>query len=148
MLTWYFGAALLFSPHCFCPGSSSCGLCLVSAQGGAPTVSSTGVAPPLSLCQGAALGLCGCPRCRFGLLLDWFALWSPLKAVHPLLLQIFDELDQAGFLLAKETLEDGLPMHDGKGDVRKCPYYAAKQDGGRSCLSKTLLQGGRVSVLH
>lgn len=58
-------------------------------------------------------------------------------------MQIFDELDQAGFLLAKETLEDGLPMHDGKGDVRKCPYYAAKQDGGAlegsSCPFRTAL---------
>lgn len=54
-------------------------------------------------------------------------------AVDPLPLQIFDELDQAGSLLAKETLEDGLPVHDGKGDVRKCPYYTAK-DKGRSCL--------------
>lgn len=59
---------------------------------------------------------------------------SPVMAVHPLLLQIFNELDQAGSLLAKETLEDALPMHDGKGDVRKCPYYAAKPDRGRSCL--------------
>lgn len=63
-------------------------------------------------------------------------------------MQVFSELDQAGSLLAKETLEDGLPVHDGlpthsrlptqdglpvhdgKGDVRKCPYYAAKLDQG------------------
>ena len=56
-------------------------------------------------------------------------------AVDPLHLQIFSELDQAGSLLAKETLEDGLPVHDGKGDVQKCPYYAAKQDKGRSRVS-------------
>lgn len=24
-------------------------------------------------------------------------------------------------------------MHNGKGDVRKCPYYIANQDKGRSC---------------
>lgn len=45
-------------------------------------------------------------------------------------MQVFNELDQAGSLLAKETLEDGLPMHNGKGDMRKCPYYAAGQDKG------------------
>ncbi|XP_037363573.1 heme oxygenase 2 [Talpa occidentalis] len=45
-------------------------------------------------------------------------------------MQIFNELDQAGSLLAKEAVEDGLPVHDGKGDVRKCPYYTAKQDKG------------------
>ncbi|XP_076998061.1 heme oxygenase 2 [Tamandua tetradactyla] len=45
-------------------------------------------------------------------------------------MQIFSELDQAGSLLAKEALKDGLPVHDGKGDVRKCPYYAAEQDKG------------------
>ncbi|XP_003417786.1 heme oxygenase 2 isoform X2 [Loxodonta africana] len=45
-------------------------------------------------------------------------------------MQIFSELDQAGSMLAKETLEDGLPVHDGKGDLRKCPYYTAKQDKG------------------
>ncbi|XP_040491325.1 heme oxygenase 2 [Ursus maritimus] len=58
-------------------------------------------------------------------------------------MQIFNELDQAGSLLAKETLEDALPMHDGKGDVRKCPYYAAKPDRGAlegsSCPFRTAL---------
>ncbi|XP_008139857.1 heme oxygenase 2 isoform X2 [Eptesicus fuscus] len=67
-------------------------------------------------------------------------------------MQVFNELDQAGSLLAKEILEDGLPVHNGKGDVRKCPYYTANQDKGalegRSCpfgialavLSKPSLQ--------
>ncbi|KAM7148444.1 heme oxygenase 2 isoform 1-T4 [Molossus nigricans] len=50
-------------------------------------------------------------------------------------MEIFNELDQAGSMLAKETLEDELPMHNGKGDVRKCPYYADKQ-------VKGALQGG------
>uniref|UniRef100_H0XQU7 Heme oxygenase 2 n=1 Tax=Otolemur garnettii TaxID=30611 RepID=H0XQU7_OTOGA len=45
-------------------------------------------------------------------------------------IQIFNELDQAGSTLAIKTLEDGLPVHDGKGDVRKCPYYIAQQDKG------------------
>ncbi|XP_044089647.1 heme oxygenase 2 [Neovison vison] len=58
-------------------------------------------------------------------------------------MQIFNELDQAGSVLARETREDGLPMHDGKGDVRKCPYYAAKPDRGAlegsSCPFQTAL---------
>lgn len=57
-------------------------------------------------------------------------------------MQIFDELDQAGSLLAKETLEDGLPVHDGKGDLRKCPYYTAKDKGAleaSSCPFRTAL---------
>lgn len=45
--------------------------------------------------------------------------------------QIFSELDQAGSMLARETQEDGLPMHDGKGDIHKCPFYAAQPDKGR-----------------
>ncbi|KAL6060286.1 hypothetical protein STEG23_004175 [Scotinomys teguina] len=45
-------------------------------------------------------------------------------------MQIFSELDQAGSMLARETQEDGLSVHDGKGDVRKCPYYAAQTDKG------------------
>lgn len=58
-------------------------------------------------------------------------------------MEIFNELDQAGSMLARETLEDELPMHNGKGDVRKCPYYADKQDKGalegRSCPFQTAL---------
>lgn len=61
--------------------------------------------------------------------------------VAPLLLQVFNELDQAGSLLAKEIMEDGLPVHNGKGDVRKCPYYTANQDKGRSCIFRALLLG-------
>ncbi|XP_008567320.1 PREDICTED: heme oxygenase 2 [Galeopterus variegatus] len=45
-------------------------------------------------------------------------------------MQIFNELDRAGSALARETLDVGLPVHDGKGDVRKCPFYAAAQDKG------------------
>ncbi|CAK6444737.1 unnamed protein product [Pipistrellus nathusii] len=52
-------------------------------------------------------------------------------------MQVFNELDQAGSSLARETVEDGLPVHNGKGDVRKCPYYTDNQDKGalehRSC---------------
>lgn len=45
-------------------------------------------------------------------------------------MQIFSELDQAGSAPASETVEDRIPVHDGKGDVRKCPYYAAGQVNG------------------
>ncbi|KAM9096366.1 heme oxygenase 2 isoform X1 [Sarcophilus harrisii] len=45
-------------------------------------------------------------------------------------MQIFNELDKAGSLLAKESQDGELPIHDGKGDVRKCPYYAAQQGKG------------------
>lgn len=51
-------------------------------------------------------------------------------------MQIFNELDQARSALARETAEDGIPVHDGKGDVRKCPYYAEQVKGalgGSSC---------------
>lgn len=34
-------------------------------------------------------------------------------------------------MLARDTLEDGFPVHDGKGDIRKCPFYTAQQDKGR-----------------
>ncbi|XP_039333719.1 heme oxygenase 2 isoform X2 [Saimiri boliviensis] len=43
-------------------------------------------------------------------------------------MEIFNELDQARSMLATETLKDGFPVHDGKGDMRKCPFYAAEQD--------------------
>ncbi|XP_007498818.1 heme oxygenase 2 [Monodelphis domestica] len=44
-------------------------------------------------------------------------------------MQIFNELDKVGSLLGKES-QDGEFLHDGKGDVRKCPYYAAQQSKG------------------
>ncbi|XP_004604205.1 heme oxygenase 2 [Sorex araneus] len=57
-------------------------------------------------------------------------------------MQIFNELDQAGSLLAKETVEDGIPVHDGKGDIRKCPYYTGADKGtleGSSCPFRTTM---------
>ncbi|XP_072273449.1 heme oxygenase 2 [Pyxicephalus adspersus] len=42
-------------------------------------------------------------------------------------MEVFDELDKIGATIPDEPQGDGLPLHDGKGDVRKCPYYAAKQ---------------------
>lgn len=62
-------------------------------------------------------------------------------------MQVFNELDQAGTLLAKETVEDGLPVHDGKGDIRKCPYYAAQQDRGTLVGSSCPFQN-TLSVLR
>ncbi|XP_059024845.1 LOW QUALITY PROTEIN: heme oxygenase 2-like [Mustela lutreola] len=57
--------------------------------------------------------------------------------------QILDEMDHAGSMLARETREDGLPVHDGKGEVCKCRYYAAKPDRGAvegsSCPFQTAL---------
>ncbi|KAM6156320.1 heme oxygenase 2 [Rhynchocyon petersi] len=61
-------------------------------------------------------------------------------------MQVFTELDQAGSTLARETtggLADGFPLHDGNGDVQKCPYYAAMQDKGTleggSCPFRTAM---------
>uniref|UniRef100_A0A803JFF7 heme oxygenase (biliverdin-producing) n=2 Tax=Xenopus tropicalis TaxID=8364 RepID=A0A803JFF7_XENTR len=41
-------------------------------------------------------------------------------------MQVFEELDKIGTALP-EAQDGGLPVHDGKGDIRKCPYYAAQQ---------------------
>ncbi|XP_044159753.1 heme oxygenase 2 isoform X2 [Bufo gargarizans] len=41
-------------------------------------------------------------------------------------MNVFEELDKIGATIPDEPQEDGLPVHDGKGDLRKCPYYAAK----------------------
>ncbi|XP_060116544.1 heme oxygenase 2 [Heteronotia binoei] len=43
--------------------------------------------------------------------------------------QVFDELDKIGALLTEEVQEDPLALHDGRGDPRRCPYYAAKLGG-------------------
>ncbi|NXN95014.1 HMOX2 oxygenase, partial [Rhinopomastus cyanomelas] len=49
-------------------------------------------------------------------------------------MQVFDELDKIGRSLAEEAQDGGFPVHDGKGDPRKCPYYAVKQGtAGPSC---------------
>uniref|UniRef100_A0A8D0HPE9 Heme oxygenase n=1 Tax=Sphenodon punctatus TaxID=8508 RepID=A0A8D0HPE9_SPHPU len=47
-------------------------------------------------------------------------------------MQVFDELDKIGTLLTEEAQDGGLPVHDGKGDPHKCPYYAAKLAGKES----------------
>lgn len=41
-------------------------------------------------------------------------------------MQVFDELDKIGRSLTEEAQDGGFPVHDGKGDIRKCPYYADK----------------------
>ncbi|XP_062444241.1 heme oxygenase 2 isoform X1 [Rhea pennata] len=44
-------------------------------------------------------------------------------------MQVFDELDKIGMSLMEEAQDGGVPVHDGKGDLRKCPYYADKLAG-------------------
>ncbi|NXS76831.1 HMOX2 oxygenase, partial [Pandion haliaetus] len=41
-------------------------------------------------------------------------------------MQVFDELDKIGRSLTEAAQDGGLPVHDGKGDLRKCPYYTDK----------------------
>ncbi|XP_006637092.2 heme oxygenase 2 [Lepisosteus oculatus] len=45
-------------------------------------------------------------------------------------MEIFDELDKIGQTIKDEVLDGGLPVYEGKGDIRKCPYYAAKMAAG------------------
>uniref|UniRef100_A0A6J0VAC3 heme oxygenase (biliverdin-producing) n=1 Tax=Pogona vitticeps TaxID=103695 RepID=A0A6J0VAC3_9SAUR len=49
-------------------------------------------------------------------------------------MQVFEELDKIGALLTEEAQEGALPIHDGKGDPKKCPYYAAKPAGAQSSV--------------
>uniref|UniRef100_A0A2D4IQD8 Uncharacterized protein n=2 Tax=Micrurus lemniscatus lemniscatus TaxID=129467 RepID=A0A2D4IQD8_MICLE len=46
-------------------------------------------------------------------------------------MQVFEELDKIGALLPEEAQDGGLPVHDGKGDMCKCPYYASKLAGSK-----------------
>ncbi|XP_066432865.1 heme oxygenase 2 isoform X2 [Eleutherodactylus coqui] len=48
-------------------------------------------------------------------------------------MQVFEELDKIGATLPDETQDGGLPVHDGKGDLRKCPYFAAKDAAASGC---------------
>ncbi|XP_066496651.1 heme oxygenase 2 [Tiliqua scincoides] len=66
-------------------------------------------------------------------------------------MQVFDELDKIGTLLTEEAQDGGLPVHDGKGDLRKCPYYASKLAGteGSGCpyrLALAMLQQPTIQV--
>ncbi|XP_006001510.1 heme oxygenase 2 isoform X2 [Latimeria chalumnae] len=47
-------------------------------------------------------------------------------------IEVFEELDKIGSTLTEETLDSGVPVLDGKGDIRKCPYYAADLANGES----------------
>ncbi|KAM5151736.1 heme oxygenase 2-like [Mantella aurantiaca] len=47
-------------------------------------------------------------------------------------MEVFDELDKIGAAIPDEPQEAALPVHDGKGDIRKCPYYTAKEVTGAS----------------
>ncbi|XP_075686894.1 heme oxygenase 2 isoform X2 [Rhinoderma darwinii] len=48
-------------------------------------------------------------------------------------MQIFEELDKIGATIPDEPQVDGLSLHDGKGDTRKCPYFAAKDAAASGC---------------
>ncbi|MGH0168658.1 UNVERIFIED_CONTAM: hypothetical protein FKN15_055077 [Acipenser sinensis] len=51
-------------------------------------------------------------------------------------MEIFNELERVGKTIKDEVLDGGLPEYDGKGDLSKCPYYAAKTAvcGGSACV--------------
>uniref|UniRef100_A0A8D0B9F0 heme oxygenase (biliverdin-producing) n=1 Tax=Salvator merianae TaxID=96440 RepID=A0A8D0B9F0_SALMN len=64
-------------------------------------------------------------------------------------MQVFEELDKIGALLTEDAQDGGLPVHDGKGDLRKCPYYASKL-GSSGCpyfLALALLKQPTVQLL-
>lgn len=128
------GSSFAFS-SCLSPGSFSCGLSAPAAlvQPHFPELCPGEVPPP----HFWACLACPGPLCGGGSFFSRSSVHSPVMAADPRHLQVFNELDQAGSLLAKETLADGLPVHDGKGDVRKCPYYSGEQDKGRSHVSCT-----------
>ncbi|NWH34599.1 HMOX2 oxygenase, partial [Chloropsis hardwickii] len=72
--------------------------------------------------QGSRSGACLLPRWFQGSAEGCLA----LPCAHCDRLQVFDELDKIGRSLAEEAQDGGVPVHDGKGDIRKCPYYADK----------------------
>ncbi|XP_072106279.1 heme oxygenase 2-like [Mobula birostris] len=48
-------------------------------------------------------------------------------------MEVFEELDKIGKTLKGTGQEGGIPLHDGKGDVRKCPFYSAKGNDEMGC---------------
>lgn len=62
-------------------------------------------------------------------------------------MQVFDELDKIGKSLTEEAQEGGLPVHDGKGDLRKCPYYADKLGRSRAVREQLHEYGERLTAL-
>lgn len=72
----------------------------------------------------AAAALASSVHVSMGLYGSSVALLTP--HTHCAHLQVFDELDKIGQSLVEEAQDGGVPVHDGKGDIRKCPYYADK----------------------
>lgn len=86
----------------------------------------------------AGVALACSPDHSSGLDENYLALYAHSHCNH---LQVFDELDETGKSLTEEAQDGGFPVHDGKGDLRKCPYYADKL--GRCGQQKLLHAYGR-----
>lgn len=48
-------------------------------------------------------------------------------------IEVFEELDKIGKTLGGTDQGGGVPLHDGKGDARKCPFYAEKGNVEMGC---------------
>ncbi|XP_038675175.1 heme oxygenase 2-like [Scyliorhinus canicula] len=48
-------------------------------------------------------------------------------------MEVFEELDKFGKTLGEVVQASEVPLHDGKGDARKCPFYAAEGNGETGC---------------
>ncbi|XP_032825877.2 heme oxygenase 2 [Petromyzon marinus] len=50
-------------------------------------------------------------------------------------IEVFDELERIGETVQEEASDSGMSVHDGTGDRRKCPYYAAQDviSAGAAC---------------
>ncbi|NWJ05800.1 HMOX2 oxygenase, partial [Crypturellus undulatus] len=70
--------------------------------------------------------------------------------VFELNMQVFNELDRIGMSLREEVQDGGVPVHDGKGDIRKCPYYAGKLGGmaGAGCPYHTAMSLARQPLVR
>lgn len=71
----------------------------------------------------------------------------PTSHTHCDHLQVFDELDKIGRSLTEEAQYGGFPVHDGKGDIRKCPYYADKLGRLWAMMELPQVYGTRLAVL-
>ncbi|NXG24277.1 HMOX2 oxygenase, partial [Grallaria varia] len=64
-------------------------------------------------------------------------------------MQVFDELDKIGKSLTEEAQDGEFPVHDGKGDIRKCPFYADGQGmAGPGCLFRATLGLARQPLMQ
>uniref|UniRef100_UPI00358E03ED heme oxygenase 2-like isoform X2 n=1 Tax=Myxine glutinosa TaxID=7769 RepID=UPI00358E03ED len=54
--------------------------------------------------------------------------------VFNLNMEMFEELDKVGKALPTEENQAGVPLHDGKGDVSKCPYYMGQGSSSPSTI--------------